>query len=197
MTSTALADPPAAPQSPQPGRRGIAGLSPLDQLIVGALILFLVVFVGELSVVVPCGGHWFGLSTCESATTNAAFSTYFDLDPFWSDMPGWYATVMSFQEYVFNPFWALSLVMYATHRQDRPWFRTATIVVSSMIIATTLVVYFAQVDHPDITGRKLALLFVVNGLWALFPALFIVRMHRSANGSLASARGGRHVHSDR
>src|SRR5688572_10202913 len=112
MTTTALAGPPEAVQPSKVRRRGIAGLSTTDQLIVGALILFLVVFVGELSVVVPCGGHWYGLSECESATSNAAFSSYFDIDPFWSNMPGWYATVMSFQEYLFNPFWALSLFMF-------------------------------------------------------------------------------------
>ena len=43
------------------------------------------------------------------------------------------------QDLVFNPFWALSLAIYLTHRQDAAWFRTATIVVSSMIIATSMV----------------------------------------------------------
>jgi len=48
-----------------------------------------------------------------------------------------------------------------------------------MIITTSFVVYTAQAAHPDITGRKLLMLFLVNSPWALFPALFIVRMHRA------------------
>ena len=94
-------------------------------------------------------------------------------------MPSWYAAVMNLQDFVFNPFWAFSLAIYLTHRQDTAWFRTATISVSSMIIATSLVVYSAQAAEPGITGRKLLMLFLVNSPWALFPALFIVRMHRA------------------
>jgi hypothetical protein len=86
---------------------------------------------------------------------------------------------MNLQDLVYNPFWALSLVLYLLHRQDAPWFRTATISVSSMIIATSVVVYTAQAAHPEITGRRLLMLFLVNSPWALFPALFIFRMHRA------------------
>ena len=162
-----------------PAARNIAALSSLDQLIVGALVLFLLVFAFELLLVLPCGG-WERIATCASAIkTDSAWSLYFEIDPFWSSMPSWYAAVMNLQDLVFNPFWALSLAIYLTHRQDTAWFRTATISVSSMIIATSLVVYAAQAAHPDITGRKLVMLFLVNSPWALFPALFILRMHRA------------------
>jgi hypothetical protein len=164
----------------QPDRRGIvAGLSHLDQLIVGALLLFLCVFVFELRLVVPCGG-WERISTCAAAIkTDSAWSLYFEIDPFWSAIPSWYAAVMNLQDLVFNPFWALSLAVYLMHRQDAAWFRTATIAVSAMIIATSTVVYAAQAAEPAITSRKLVMLFLVNSPWALFPALFIVRMHRA------------------
>jgi hypothetical protein len=162
-----------------PAPRGLALLSKLDQWIVGALVLFLLVFVFELRLVLPCGG-WEQIATCEAAIkTDSAWSLYFAIDPFWSSMPSWYATVMNLQDLVYNPFWALSLVLYLLHRQDAPWFRTATISVSSMIIATSVLVYTAQAAHPDITGRKLLMLFLVNSPWALFPALFIFRMHRA------------------
>ena len=169
-------------------RRGLPGLSSLDQLIVGALLLFSLVFVFELWLLVPCGG-WQHLATCEAAVkTDSAWSLYFEIDPFWSAMPSWYAVVMYLQDFVYNPFWLLSLAMYATHRHDTAWFRTATIAVSAMIIATSLIVYLAQVTHPDITGRKLLMLFLVNSPWALFPALFILRMHRAGEWILGDRR---------
>ena len=69
--------------------RGIATLSSLDQLIVGALLLFLLVFAFELLLVLPCGG-WEQISTCEAAIkTDSPWSLYFEIDPFWTSMPSW------------------------------------------------------------------------------------------------------------
>jgi hypothetical protein len=169
--------------SSHPGSRSLAGLSNLDQWIVGALVLFLLVFAFELRLVLPCGG-WEQIARCEAAIkTDSAWSLYFEIDPFWSAMPSWYAAVMNLQDLVYNPFWVLSLAFYLLHRQDAAWFRTATISVSSMIITTSVVVYTAQAAHPDITGRKLLMLFLVNSPWVLFPALFIFRMHRAGERS--------------
>src|SRR2546426_8924684 len=112
-----------------PEPRNFTALSSLDQLIVGALVLFLLVFAFELRLVLPCGG-WERVSTCAAAIkTDSSWSLYFEIDPFWSSIPPWYAAVMNLQVLVFNPFWALSLAMYANHRQDTAWFRTATIAV--------------------------------------------------------------------
>jgi len=161
-------------------RRGLGSLPPFDQLIVGALFLFLLVFVFELMLVVPCGG-WAALSSCETALMkDGAWSGYFEIDPYWATMPAWYATVMNLQDVVYNPFWLLSLGVYWLHRQDTAWFRTATIVVSSMIITSSVIVFCAQLAHPDITASKLLRLFLVNSPWVVFPGLFILRMHRSA-----------------
>ncbi|MCV7346910.1 hypothetical protein [Mycolicibacterium rhodesiae] len=165
--------------------RGLRSLSALDQFIVGCLILLLLVFGLELMLLVPCGG-WHNLPTCTaSVKTNGAWTDYFAIDPFWSSMPDWYVVVMNFQDFLFNPFWGLSLVMYLMHRQDTPWFRTATIIVSSMIITTSAVVFLTQAAHPGITGNQLGLLLVINAGWALLPALFIFRMHSAgrAGGS--------------
>src|SRR5262245_65200212 len=107
---------------PRSIRNGVAGLARLDQLIVGALLLFLLVFVFELRLVLPCGG-WKQISTCAAAIkTDSAWSLYFEIDPFWSSMPSWYAAVMNLQDVVYNPFWALSLVIYGIGRQDAAWF---------------------------------------------------------------------------
>ena len=171
-----------------PAPRNLTALASLDQLIVGALVLFLLVFAFELLLVVPCGG-WQQVSTCAAAIkTDSAWSLYFEIDPFWSAIPPWYAAVMNLQDLVFNPFWAISLAMYVAHRQDTAWFRTATIAVSAMIIATSVVVYAAQAAHPEITSRKLVMLFLVNSPWALFPALFIARMHRAGERIHGSPR---------
>jgi len=162
------------------GGRGITALSSLDQLIVGILLLFLAVFVFELLLVVPCGG-WENLSTCDAAIAkDGVWSSYFDLDPYWGLMPPWYAAIMNLQDYVFNPFWTLSLFMYLTHRQDTAWFRNATIIVSSMIFTTTLVYFYAEWNHPDVTGLAFTKLILINIWWATGPLLFIFRMHRAS-----------------
>lgn len=177
----ATSAPYAAHVSVVPRLRDVGTLSAVDRLIVGALILFLAVFAFELLLVVPCGG-WQNVSRCTSSLSlNGAWSSYFRLDPFWNDTPAWYVAVMNLQDFIFNPFWAVSLYMYLTRRQDIPWFRTATIAVSSMIITTSIVTFLAQCAYPGITGEKLAMLVAVNGPWLAFPLLFIIRMHRAGN----------------
>ena len=160
--------------------RGITALSSLDQLIVGILLLFLAVFVFELLLVVPCGG-WENLSTCDAAIAkDGVWSSYFDLDPYWAPMPPWYAAIMNLQDYLFNPFWTLSLFMYLTHRQDTLWFRHATIIVSSMIFTTTLVYFYAEWNHPDMTGLAFTKLALLNIWWGVGPLLFVFRMHSAS-----------------
>ena len=54
-----------------PRLQRITGLSSLDQLIVGMLVLYLFVFAFELSLVLPCGG-WENLDTCDHSSAEAA-----------------------------------------------------------------------------------------------------------------------------
>ena len=66
----------------------ITALSTVDQLIVGILVLFLFVFLFELSLVVPCGG-WDQLDQCDSSrapAARAAWQGYYEIDPYWADM---------------------------------------------------------------------------------------------------------------
>ncbi|MBJ22965.1 MAG: DUF2781 domain-containing protein [bacterium] len=159
--------------------RRITDLSTLDQLIVGVLILFLFVFGFELFLVVPCGG-WENLGSCTGSfaeAARAAWQGYYEIDPYWGAMPDWYANIMNAQDYVYNPFWALSLVMFLSHKQETPWFRTAMIVVSAATMTTTLLVFVTQFVHPEITPFMRVALLQVNGPWVLCPLLFIVRMH--------------------
>lgn len=162
----------------------ITGMSTVDQLIVGILVLFLLVFVFELSLVVPCGG-WENLEQCDSSSApaaRAAWQGYYDIDPYWGAMPDWYANVMNAQDYVYNPFWALALFMFLTGRQETPWFRTAMVVVAAATMTTSLLVFVTQFVHPDVTPFMKVSLLQVNGPWVLGPMLFIHRMHRAAAG---------------
>ena len=162
---------------PRSAGRSISDLTTLDQLIVGVLLLFLAVFVFELMLLVPCGG-WENLSTCTTPiATTGAWSAYFELDPYWAEMPAWFAAIMNIQDYVFNPFWTLSLFMYLSHRQNAVWFRTATIAVSASIITTNTVYFAAEAAHPLMDSVTFGKLVLINIWWSVGPALFILRMH--------------------
>ena len=160
----------------------ITNLSTFDQLIVGILVLFLFVFAFELYLVVPCGG-WENVETCNSPAAEGAWAGYYEIDPYWGLMPDWYANIMNAQDFIYNPFWALSLFMFLAHRQSTPWFRTAMIVVSTATMTTSLLVFATQFVHPDTTPFMKVALLQVNGPWVLGPLLFIFRMHRASAGS--------------
>ena len=67
-----------------PRLQRITGLSSLDQLIVGMLVLYLFVFAFELSLVLPCGG-WENLDTCDHSSAEAAraaWQGYYEIDKF-------------------------------------------------------------------------------------------------------------------
>ena len=158
----------------------ITNLSSIDQLIVGILVLYLFVFVFELSLVLPCGG-WENLDACDHSSAEAAraaWQGYYDIDPYWGAMPDWYASIMNAQDTVYNPFWALSLFMFLTGRQNTRWFRTAMIVVATATMTTSLLVFSTQFVHPEVTTFMKLSLLQVNALWVLGPMLFIFRMHR-------------------
>ena len=183
---------------PQPSaeRPRLADRSSMDLLIMGILVLFLLVFLFELSLVVPCGG-WDSLEGCASPSAEAALAAwqgYYEIDPYWGRMPPWYANVMNAQDWIYNPFWALALGMFFMNRQDVPWFRTAMTVVAAATMTTSLLVFATQFSHPDTTPFMKVALLQVNGPWVLAPMLFIYRLHRGRNETTASvsglARGG-------
>ena len=158
----------------------ITNLSSIDQLIVGILVLYLFVFVCELSLVRPGGGGE-NLDACDHSSAEAAraaWQGYYDIDPYWGAMPDWYASIMNAQDTVYNPFWALSLFMFLTGRQNTRWFRTAMIVVATATMTTSLLVFSTQFVHPEVTTFMKLSLLQVNALWVLGPMLFIFRMHR-------------------
>lgn len=158
----------------------ITHLSSIDQLIVGILVLYLFVFVFELSLVLPCGG-WENLDACDHSSAEAAraaWQGYYEIDPYWGAMPDWYANIMNAQDTVYNPFWALSLFMFLTGRQNKRWFRTAMIVVATATMTTSLLVFSTQFVHPEVTTFMKLSLVQVNALWVAGPMLFIFRMHR-------------------
>jgi hypothetical protein len=166
----------------------ITGLSTVDQLIVGLLVLFLFVFAFELFLVLPCGG-WENLEGCNSASADAALAAwqgYYEIDPYWGVMPDWYANIMNAQDTLYNPFWALSLFMFLTGRQDTPWFRTSMIVIATATMTTSLLVFATQFIHPEVTTFMKIALIQVNALWVLGPMLFIYRMHKAAESTGAA-----------
>jgi len=166
-------------------RRRLTERSSTDLLIMGILVLYLFVFAFELSLVMPCGG-WENLEGCDSPSADAALAAwqgYYEIDPYWGAMPDWYANIMNAQDYLYNPFWAIALFMFATDRQERAWFRTALIVCSAATMTTSLLVFATQFVHPDVTPFMKIALLQVNGPWVLAPLFFIFRMHRASPAS--------------
>ncbi len=161
----------------------------VDCFIIGFLILFLFVYVSELLILVPCGS-FASLATCDLPQASKDFWTsYFALDPLFARMEPYYATIMSIQDYLYNPWWAICLFMFWTDRQDAPWLRTITILVTGMIVATSLVILGAQLQHPHYTARVMLALLLINGPWIAGPLLFAWRFRHGSATATAPRRG--------
>ena len=75
----------------------------IDNFIVGLLIMFLLVYALELMILIPCGS-FHDIMSCDLPPASRAFwQAYFELDPLFLEMPAWLVTVMSIQDYLFNP----------------------------------------------------------------------------------------------
>ena len=102
-------------------------------------ISWLNTFIGAVPGALPPLGGWVAASgELGLGGWFAAWQGYYEIDPYWGIMPDWYAGVMNAQDYLYNPFWALALVMFLRGRQDTPWFRTAMIVVATATMTTTM-----------------------------------------------------------
>ena len=65
--------------------------------------MFLLVYALELMILIPCGS-FHDIMSCDLPPASRAFwQAYFELDPLFLEMPAWLVTVMSIQDYLFNP----------------------------------------------------------------------------------------------
>ena len=185
MTSESLARTPMARHTTDRGRVRLFDRSALDQLIIGVLILFLLVYVSELMILVPCGS-FAALSSCDLPAASKEFwSTYFLIDPLFAEMPPYYVAIMSIQDYFYNPWWAVCLFMFWTNRQDAPWLASITLLVSGMIAATSLVIVGVQLQHPHYTTTVMTALLMINGPWIAGPLLFSWRLRHGRESKAA------------
>lgn len=160
----------------------------IDNFIVGLLIMFLVVYALELMILIPCGS-FHDIMSCDLPPASQAFwKAYFDLDPLFLEMPAWLVTVMSIQDYLFNPWWVLSLFMFWTGRQEANWYRTCTLLVCGTIIGTTAVTFGVQMAHPHYTAQIMAMLVMINGPWIAAPLLYAYRLRHTDPSSVSTYR---------
>lgn len=160
----------------------------IDNFIVGMLIMYLFVYVAELYILMPCGS-FHDIANCDLPPASRAFwQAYFVLDPLFLEMPAWLVAVMSIQDFLFNPWWVLSLFMFWTGRQEANWYRTLTLLVCGTIIATTSVTFAVQMMHPHYTARVMAMLTMINGPWIAGPLLLAWRLRHSDAESAAVYR---------
>jgi uncharacterized membrane protein YhaH (DUF805 family) len=160
----------------------------IDNFIIGLLIMFLCVYALELMILMPCGS-FHDIVSCDLPSASQAFwQAYFDLDPLFLEMPDWLVVVMSIQDFVFNPWWALSLLMFWTGRQEANWYRTSTLVICGLIIATTAITFGVQSMHPHYTASVMALLTVINGPWIAAPLLYVWRLRHRDNPAAPPGR---------
>ncbi|MCB1679902.1 MAG: hypothetical protein KDI16_14555 [Halioglobus sp.] len=155
----------------------------IDNFIIGLLIMFLCVYALELMILIPCGS-FHDIVSCDLPPSSEAFwRDYFNLDPLFLEMPPWLVTVMSIQDYLFNPWWVLSLFMFWTGRQEANWYRTSTVLVCGIIIGTTAVTFGVQSFYPHYTTRVMAQLVLINGPWIVAPLLYAWRLRHTSPGA--------------
>lgn len=182
--------PPAAGTSDAPRRLGgsLSARYDVDNFIIGFLIMYMLVYVSELLILVPCGSFQ-DLASCDlPAAAKGFWSSYFETDPLFAQMPPYYAMIMSIQDFLYNPWWALCLFMFWTGRQEAPWHKTITILVSGMIIATGLLNFGVQLQHPHYTPTIMVALLLINGPWIAGPLLFSWRLRHREPRSVSSGR---------
>ena len=185
MTSESLARPSIARRTTDLGRVRLVDRSALDQFIIGVLILFLLVYASELMILVPCGS-FAALSSCDLPSASKDFwSTYFVIDPLFAQMPPYYVAIMSIQDYLYNPWWAVCLFMFWTNRQDTPWLASITLIVTGMIVATSSVIVGVQLQHPHYTATVMSALLMINGPWIAGPLLVSWRLRHGRESVVA------------
>lgn len=164
-----------------PGRLGntLRGRYNIDNFIVGLLIMYLFVYALELMILMPCAS-FHDIVNCDLPPASKAFwQAYFILDPLFLEMPAWLVAVMTIQDFLFNPWWVVSLFMFWTGRQEANWYRTLTVLVCGIIVATTSVTFAVQMMHPHYTAKVMAMLTMINGPWIVGPLLFVWRLRHT------------------
>jgi len=175
------------------GRTRLVDRSTQDQLIIGTLLLFILVYAMELALLLPCGG-WDGIDTCDIPDMALAmWSDYFKLDPLWSVMPPWFEMTMTLQDLIFNPWWCLALFMFWTNRQDAKWFGAITCTVCGMMIASTSIYFFSEYHYTETSRDQFTGLLLINGPWMVAPFLLVTRLglarEKRSSGDVSPASG--------
>jgi uncharacterized membrane protein YhaH (DUF805 family) len=156
----------------------------VDTLIIGVFIALIVIYVNELSLAIPCRG--FSFSECRLPSYAQAFwGTYFKIDPLFFQGADWYVATMRLQDFLFNPWWMVSLVMFWTGRQETRWYKTATIVICGLMLGTTAIAF--QVWSLHYTAPFIVALILVNGPYAVFAILLTLRLRHRPPGYVRPA----------
>jgi uncharacterized membrane protein YhaH (DUF805 family) len=156
----------------------------VDTLIIGVFITFIVVYVNELSLAIPCKG--FSFSECHLPGFAQAFwGTYFKIDPLFFQGTDWYIGAMRLQDFLFNPWWIVSLVMFWTGRQETPWYKTTTIVICGLMLGQCAIAF--QVWGMHYAAPFIVALILVNGPYAVFAILLTLRLRHRPPGYVRPA----------
>jgi uncharacterized membrane protein YhaH (DUF805 family) len=156
----------------------------VDTLVMGVFITLIIIFVNELSLAIPCRG--FSFSECQLPSYAQAFwGTYFKIDPLFFQGADWYVATMRLQDFLFNPWWIVSLVVFWTGRQETPWYKTATIVICGLMLGTTAIAF--QVWSLHYTAPFIVALILVNGPYAVFAILLTLRLRHRPLGYVRPA----------
>ena len=73
---------------------------------------------------------------------------------------------MRLQDFLFNPWWIVSLVVFWTGRQETPWYKTATIVICGLMLGTTAIAFQVWSLHytaPFIVASKNSSSVILHG----------------------------------
>jgi hypothetical protein len=127
-----------------------------------------------------CG--WEGLTAgatgpCAQSWVGRAWLGYLQVEPLYAHAPLFVQLINEFDTFLFGWFYALSLIVFLSGRQDRDWYRfVGTFVSGMMIYAMAFYLSWEALSYHE-TGAQLQAVFTYNGLWLLIFLLLLARLH--------------------
>ncbi len=146
----------------------------VDLVLAACFSMFLfVAWFFEPAVIYQCG--WEGLPHCHTVIGELWFFYANTFDPVFLNLPFWLRLVCSLDTFLFGPFYALSLWVYATGRQESAWYAVLALPFAGGLIYSTIV-YFGYEVLAEAHRASLFWVFVINLPWTLAPILLIIRL---------------------
>lgn len=127
-----------------------------------------------------CGWEGLGLGnagSCNETWVGRAWLGYLKIEPYYGRAPLWLRLVNEFDSLLFSWFYLLSIFVFWTGRQDRPWYRAvATFVAGMMAYAMLFYLTWESLTFHE-THADLARVFSYNSMWLVIFFVLLIRLY--------------------